>query len=248
MNEDQVLLSSFEKGMDANSEMGCEDLNIDSDSASMLDFIKDGSNIRGLTKEIVLKRDVKSLPPLSSMINILLIEILGASISPLNRKKLGGCKVALGWDPSVYRVVVLGMTNQVVYYFVKEIGDSDEFHSSFVYAENDHMSRRELWDCLRRHKIGVRNCPCIIMGDFNSTLNLSESLGGSSSVSRGMMEFCECVEDLVVNYINQARIMFTWNGKPHGNNGVLKKLDQVMGNSLFDTRFPERILSSDFWA
>ncbi|KAJ0049474.1 hypothetical protein Pint_15926 [Pistacia integerrima] len=42
-----------------------------------------------------------------------------------------------------------------------------------------------------------------------------------------MSEFRDCIEELEIKDICQASIMFTWNGKPHGDNGVMKKPDRI---------------------
>lgn len=97
-----------------------------------------------------------------------------------------------------------------------------------------------LWEHLKRHKGLVKNEAWIVMGDFNVSLDLCDSSRGSSSVSRGMMNFRECVDDLEVEDINQSGIKFTWIQKPMfdvGSRGLLKKLDRVLGNLGFLDEF-----------
>ncbi|KAJ0043494.1 hypothetical protein Pint_17231 [Pistacia integerrima] len=87
---------------------------------------------------------------------------------------------------------------------------------------------RELWDNLWQHKGEVSDNPWLVLGDFNATLSVSENLGSLNSMSLGIIEFRDCVEELEIEYISPAGIMFTWNGKPHRDNGVLKRLGCVM--------------------
>nr|GEX73376.1 hypothetical protein [Tanacetum cinerariifolium] len=51
-------------------------------------------------------------------------------------------------------------------------------------------------------------------------------------------EFKECVQAMeVADFIN-TNLHFTWNKKPKGSNGILKKIDRIMGNLQFNNDFP----------
>ncbi|CAH1439104.1 unnamed protein product [Lactuca virosa] len=107
-----------------------------------------------------------------------------------------------------------------------------------MYAANKYTDRRALWSSLVHHKGFVRDDPWVIGEDFNVTLNLNESTAGSSRFSKGMVDFLDCINNLEIEDINSNGLNFTWNQKPHGNNGILKKLDRVMGNSRLLEVFP----------
>ncbi|GJW09450.1 aspartic peptidase [Tanacetum coccineum] len=79
---------------------------------------------------------------------------------------------------------------------------------------NKVSERRVLWSELGLHKQVVRGCPWILLGDFNVTLNLEDSHSGSYD-------------------INSSGLHFTWNQKPKGGGGILRKLDRIMGNLEF---------------
>ncbi|GJU66584.1 protein LAZ1, partial [Tanacetum coccineum] len=76
------------------------------------------------------------------------------------------------------------------------------------------------------------------MGDFNVTLNIEDSFAGSSLMNVGMCDFKDCVKRIEVIDINSFGLHFTWNQKPKGRNGILKKLDRIMGNMEFVDMFP----------
>ncbi|GJS42106.1 hypothetical protein Tco_0567149 [Tanacetum coccineum] len=88
------------------------------------------------------------------------------------------------------------------------------------------------------HKNVVRNMPWILMGDFNMALNMEDIYAGSSRMNLVMCEFKDCVANIEVMDINSSGLHFTWNQKPKGGNGILKKLDQIMGNMEFLDIFP----------
>ncbi|KAJ0044739.1 hypothetical protein Pint_05274 [Pistacia integerrima] len=176
-----------------------EDTKVESDSASMIRFVKDGAAPRSHDESI----------------------------------RSGG-----GWNPSVLKVSLKGMTDQVIHALVEMINGGHAFHCSFIYATNNYLERRDLWAELGRFKSGIGDTSWMLLGDFNVTLSSDDSLGGLSTITRGMMEFRNCMEELEIEDVNSRGIFFTWIGKPHEDNGVLKKLDRVMGNSSLLANFP----------
>ncbi|GJU88114.1 hypothetical protein Tco_1300537 [Tanacetum coccineum] len=109
---------------------------------------------------------------------------------------------------------------------------------SLVYAGNHIKERRLLWTDLGIHKHVTRGCPWVLLGDFNVALNLEDTYSGSSSLNSAMIEFKDCVADIEVMDINCSGLHFTWNQKPKGGGGILKKLDRIMGNVEFIDEFP----------
>ncbi|GKC95261.1 sugar transport protein 13 [Tanacetum coccineum] len=71
-------------------------------------------------------------------------------------------------------------------------------------------------------------------GDFNVALYLDDKAAGYSSVDIAMREFQECVEDIEISDVNSSGLKFTWNQKPKGGDGVLKK---IMANMEFNDVF-----------
>ncbi|GJR12678.1 hypothetical protein Tco_0795330 [Tanacetum coccineum] len=65
---------------------------------------------------------------------------------------------------------------------------------------------------------------------------------GSSIMSSVMCDFKDCVNNIEVVDINSTGIHFTWNQKPKGRDGILKKLDRIMENmtSLIPSRAEQR--------
>ncbi|GJV25614.1 hypothetical protein Tco_1378309 [Tanacetum coccineum] len=79
----------------------------------------------------------------------------------------------------------------------------------------------------------VRGLPWLLLGDFNVALNMEDISTGSSSMNSAMCDFKDCVRSIEVMDIHSTGLHFTWNQKPRGRNGVLKKLDRIMGNLEF---------------
>ncbi|KAJ0035898.1 hypothetical protein Pint_25397 [Pistacia integerrima] len=97
---------------------------------------------------------------------------------------------------------VVGMTNQEVNCVVRELRVGNEFFASFVYVVNDLIGRRELWENLRNRKCVVGNSLWILMGYFNATLYLNESLGGLNIITTAMKEFRDHVDELEIEHIS----------------------------------------------
>nr|GEU62933.1 RNA-directed DNA polymerase, eukaryota, reverse transcriptase zinc-binding domain protein [Tanacetum cinerariifolium] len=76
------------------------------------------------------------------------------------------------------------------------------------------------------------------MGDFNAALNLEDHSCGGYAPNIAMKDFKECVNLMEVMDVNATGLHFTWNEKPHGEDGILKKIDRVMSNIKFLDEFP----------
>ncbi|GJW31758.1 hypothetical protein Tco_0051790 [Tanacetum coccineum] len=98
--------------------------------------------------------------------------------------------------------------------------------------------RRHLWTELDIHNQVVQSSPWVLTGDFNVALNMEDVSTGSSSMNSAMNDFKECVANIEVLDINCSGLHYTWNQKPKGSNGILKKLDRIMGNLGFVDKFP----------
>nr|KAJ0195180.1 hypothetical protein LSAT_V11C700342460 [Lactuca sativa] len=146
--------------------------------------------------------------------------------------------IIIGWNSSLFDVNLIDHNDQVIHCKVRFPLNNKYVFCSIVYAANKYINRRALWSSIMRHKDFVRDDAWVIGGDFNVTLNLNESTAGSSRYTKGMMEFLDCINYLEIQDINSNGLNFTWNQKPQGSHGILKKLDRVMGNSRLLEVFP----------
>nr|GEU44862.1 hypothetical protein [Tanacetum cinerariifolium] len=115
--------------------------------------------------------------------------------------------------------------------------DNKEVFCTFVYVHNRYIQRRVLWENLCVHNSYVRSRPWCLLGDFNAALFLSDSTAGSLSIDIDMREFKECVDAIEVADVQSSGLQFTWNQKPKGFDGILKKLDHVLGKLEFSEAF-----------
>ncbi|GJR73600.1 hypothetical protein Tco_0085965 [Tanacetum coccineum] len=115
--------------------------------------------------------------------------------------------------------------------------DSKEVEECRRLEHSRYQHRRELWNNLIIHKVYVRNRPWCLMGDFNASLHIDDKSVGSSYVDTAMHDFQDCVAEIEVTDINSSGLRFTWNQKPRGMDGLLKKLDRIMANLKFNMSF-----------
>nr|KAJ0221381.1 hypothetical protein LSAT_V11C200050580 [Lactuca sativa] len=120
-----------------------------------------------------------------------------------------GTRIIIGWDPDEVVVMPLDANSQK-----KTLGFS---------------GKTLLFGCWSSG---------LIAGDFNVTRELVDSMASNSKISRGMVEFNECINRIEVQDINRNGLHYTWNQRPHGVSGVLKKLDRVLGNLKFIEDYP----------
>ncbi|GKA99270.1 RNA-directed DNA polymerase, eukaryota, reverse transcriptase zinc-binding domain protein [Tanacetum coccineum] len=148
-----------------------------------------------------------------------------------------GTRIILGWNHNVVDVMVLNQDDQAVHTRIWLKREKKEVFCTFVYAHNKYNQRRLLWKALSLHKSFVRDRPWCLMGDFNATLFLNESTASSSRMDIAMREFKECVADIEVLDVQNTGLQYTWNQKPKGKDGILKKLDRIMANMAFSNDF-----------
>ncbi|GJS84290.1 sodium/hydrogen exchanger 6 [Tanacetum coccineum] len=128
----------------------------------------------------------------------------------------------------------------VVYYTCKKVNtcaDHKTLFCSFVYADNYYIDRHVLWSNLVGHAGLMRNRPSVLLGDFNTAFNLEDHSAGGYEPNAAMREFKDCVQAMEVGDVNSTGLYFRWNQKPKVSNGILKKIDRIMGNLQFNDAF-----------
>nr|GEW92373.1 hypothetical protein [Tanacetum cinerariifolium] len=146
---------------------------------------------------------------------------------------LKGTRIIVGWNQNDVDVAVIHQDPQVIHTRIWIKANRKEFFCSFVYAFNKYIHRRTLWNGLCLHKNYINNRPWSLLGDFNAPLFLEDTSVGSSYLDVTMREFKECVENMEVMDVQRTGQQYTWNQKPKGKDGILRKLDRVLANLEF---------------
>nr|GEU87335.1 hypothetical protein [Tanacetum cinerariifolium] len=78
----------------------------------------------------------------------------------------------------------------------------------------------------------------VLLGDFYAAFNIKDHSLGGYELNAAMRDFKECVQAMEVADVNSTGLHFNCNQKPKGSNGILKKIDRIMGNLQFNDDFP----------
>ncbi|GJY28473.1 RNA-directed DNA polymerase, eukaryota, reverse transcriptase zinc-binding domain protein, partial [Tanacetum coccineum] len=109
---------------------------------------------------------------------------------------------------------------------------------SVVYGEISPKARTRLWRDLVEYKGFVNNNPWVVLGDFNVVLRFNENSNGLNIQDAGIKDFRECIDSLELEDINMTELFYTWIQKMRNPElGVLKKLDRIMGNAHFISKY-----------
>ncbi|GJR87109.1 RNA-directed DNA polymerase, eukaryota, reverse transcriptase zinc-binding domain protein [Tanacetum coccineum] len=81
---------------------------------------------------------------------------------------ISGCRIVVGWNPDVVRMMVIQESKQQMLCLIENIKDHSKVFCSFIYASSSSYERRELWKELDTTKNSIRDNPWIQMGDFNA--------------------------------------------------------------------------------
>ncbi|XP_074291904.1 uncharacterized protein LOC141618721 [Silene latifolia] len=102
---------------------------------------------------------------------------------------------------------------------------------TFVYAFNDTQERKSLWSNLCKIKKNIQG-PWVICGDFNTVLQPSERLGGSSTMEE-MDDFKACVDECEVMDCPASGSLYTWCNKHEQATKIQRKDDVCKRNRSF---------------
>ncbi|GJY24300.1 RNA-directed DNA polymerase, eukaryota, reverse transcriptase zinc-binding domain protein [Tanacetum coccineum] len=123
-----------------------------------------------------------------------------------------GCRIVVGCDNSDTCVQVINMTSQYLFCVISSARYQYKCFYTFVYAANDGIGRRRLWNELIKERSYVNGKPWCLAGDWNVTLYPNEHSCGASNLHK------------------------TGAGNM---TGILKKLDRVMINEDFIKQYPQ---------
>ena len=149
-------------------------------------------------------------------------------------------RIWIGWDPKFWSIIPTAIHTQHISCLVTNLSTKAQFLASFVYALNTVTERRILWselEVLYADFVAPNSSSWIILGDFNSCLDLAEKSTPNSTISTGMRDFKLCIEQLEVTDLNYSGKFFTW-WDCNINAPVFKKLDRVMINEFWMHQFP----------
>ena len=79
--------------------------------------------------------------------------------------------------------------------------------------------------------------PWALLGDFNITRLVEESLGGNRRTSQAIIDFNLFIDEAELDDLRFVGSFYSWSNK-QGDNPILKKLDRVLVSQEWITKFP----------
>ncbi|KAJ9536686.1 LOW QUALITY PROTEIN: hypothetical protein OSB04_un000159 [Centaurea solstitialis] len=149
----------------------------------------------------------------------------------------GGTRILIAWNMKMVDLMVMDGHAQAIHCMVRLKNDPLPLYVSIAYGANDLVMRRQMWSSIRKHKVMIGSQPWIVMGDFNAMLFPHDGLGGSSRRDRAMEEFGECVDDVEIMDVRYSGVQYSWRQKPTSVEGIVRKLDRILSNTEFLSRF-----------
>ncbi|GKF74625.1 RNA-directed DNA polymerase, eukaryota, reverse transcriptase zinc-binding domain protein, partial [Tanacetum coccineum] len=129
---------------------------------------------------------------------------------------------------------LINATKQSMLYHVEVLSSQKTFYRTFIYAANRGKDGKEL----NLNKRVIRNSAWVIINDVNVSLKLEDHSEGMSNFTQNMIDFQNCVHDVEIEDISCTGVHFTWTKSLlNPNSKILKKIDRVMSNCEFITKF-----------
>ncbi|KAF5194053.1 hypothetical protein FRX31_016358 [Thalictrum thalictroides] len=141
-------------------------------------------------------------------------------------------RIWLLWNPTLFHVVRLCSTSQLLHVQVKVLQSNFCFYATVIYASNDGSCRQLLWDKITSLATTI-DCPWIVFGDFNNVLVAEEKEGGELIHPREIMGFQECLHNAGLVDMAHTGCQFTWSNKSEGDHRIATKIDRSLVNEAW---------------
>ncbi|KAL0455497.1 UNVERIFIED_CONTAM: hypothetical protein Slati_0888900 [Sesamum latifolium] len=148
-----------------------------------------------------------------------------------------GNRIWLAWDATEIVVDILSVHVQCIHCRVHSLRSRVDSLVTIVYGLNDVISRRELWTHLVSVMEDVGENPWIVLGDFNAVLDHSEVCGHSGDINASMGDFRALLIDTGLVPLPSQGAFFTWYNCSDGPRSLWKKLDRMLVNDSWLTRW-----------
>lgn len=145
-------------------------------------------------------------------------------------------RIILGWDSSIFQLLVVFQSEQIIVVDVLVLEDKRNFLLSVVYGHNGIRERRHLWDDMRTIFTSVGLKPWLQLGDLNEVRTSAERLVGFDC--HAAAELNQCLIDISQDDMPSKGFWFTWSNKRGGGGSNKSKLDRVLVNTEWLDMFP----------
>uniref|UniRef100_A0A803NHS2 CCHC-type domain-containing protein n=1 Tax=Cannabis sativa TaxID=3483 RepID=A0A803NHS2_CANSA len=140
------------------------------------------------------------------------------------------------WRKGFARVIVIAENPQYVHCYIKMVGMTNAFCSTFIYGFNTIDERKILWSNLLNLRQPVK--PWILLGDFNSVFRFDDRTGGNSVSQQELIDSTLWVSQAHVEEMKRGGSNYTWTNKHDGSSRIYSRIDHVFVNEDWIDKFP----------
>ncbi|XP_057532900.1 uncharacterized protein LOC130810791 [Amaranthus tricolor] len=149
-------------------------------------------------------------------------------------------RIIVAWNPHVFTIDVLGMTDQLIHTEILVNATNMKFLCTFVYGHNDVQKRNCLWNFLS-DTAATHSKPWCVGGDFNAIMHFDDRTG-SVVREKDIRPMANCMLQCSLHDVKSIGRFYTWNNKQDGCNRILSKIDRFLCNQTWETTFQEAIV------
>ncbi|KAB5551436.1 hypothetical protein DKX38_008747 [Salix brachista] len=133
-------------------------------------------------------------------------------------------RILVGWDPKECHVICVDCDQQWVTCHIRFLRQDINLTVTFIYGLHTAAERQRIWDYISIHS-SLINTAWLLMGDFNSTLKASDSVGGDITWGGRKLDFGNCLSQAQLFSLPYKGPRFTWHNGQDSPNTIVKKLD-----------------------
>ncbi|XP_048502886.1 uncharacterized protein LOC125498678 [Beta vulgaris subsp. vulgaris] len=159
-----------------------------------------------------------------------------------NHQQHRGGRIWVIWLPNVFHLDVIECHAQFIHCRVEHRSSNKSFCITFVYGMNDAQDREELWNRLSIISSKVKEA-WVLVGDFNNVLHLNERLGSAVTLAK-VNSFRECMRVCNLNEHSTEGPFFTWSNKQEGEGRVWCRIDRIIANDEWDSKWQKLLQNS----
>ncbi|KAL2246367.1 UNVERIFIED_CONTAM: Retrovirus-related Pol polyprotein from type-2 retrotransposable element R2DM, partial [Sesamum indicum] len=142
------------------------------------------------------------------------------------------------WDENVVDVHILDLADQFIHYRVTNMAVNESIIITVVYGASKVNDRRNLWTALETLAQQCSDVPWMVGGAFNAVRDLNEVCGISGDIRMATEEFNAGILEAGLIPLPMQGEWFTWHNCSISARSLWKRLDRVLINDRWLSRFP----------
>ncbi|KAL2224653.1 UNVERIFIED_CONTAM: LINE-1 reverse transcriptase [Sesamum indicum] len=142
------------------------------------------------------------------------------------------------WDENVVDIQILDLAGQFIHCRVTNMAVNESIIITVVYGAFEVIDRRNLWTALETLAQQCSDIPWMVGGDFNAVRDLNEVCGISGDIRMATEEFKAGILVAGLIPLLMQGEWFTWHNCSTSAWSLWKRLDRILINDRWLTRFP----------